>query len=311
MRASRLTLALALAFAGAALASALPGTAAAADDAWKAEFKTVRFGVLSGENEKDRRAAYGPFRDYLKRELGVDVKIYTASSYAGVTEALAANQIEFAFLGSSAYAAAWESTGGKVEPLLSRLQKDGSTGYYSIVVVKTDSPYKTIDDLKGKTLAFADPNSTSGYNVPYFKLLKEGYTPEKFFGRIPFSGSHETGVLGVVNGQYDAATTYRTNELRGIPSNMVDKGMIPANSVRVIWTSPEITSGPFTARSNLPAGLKKRVSQLVFDVPNKDPAAFEKMAKGQKGWIRVDHKRYEWIVEMRKEIRKLRRKRDS
>jgi phosphonate transport system substrate-binding protein len=188
---------------------------------WKAQFKTIQIGFLSGENEKERRSRNEPFRDYLQKNLGVEVKIFTASSYAGVIQALASNQIEFAFLGSSAYAAAWEVSKGTVEPLLSRVEEDGSTGYFSIAVVKTDSPYKSIADLKGKVYAFADPNSTSGYQVPYFNFRKEGFMPETHFGKTVFAGSFENGIMGVLNGQFDAASVHMTNEHRGIPASMI------------------------------------------------------------------------------------------
>ncbi len=107
---------------------------------WKSQYKTVRIGVLSGENEKDRLQRYGGFKTYMSNELGVPVEIFTASSYDGVIQALAGKQIEFAFLGSSAYAAAWTETKGNVEPLLAKREADGSTGYYSVVVVRCDSP---------------------------------------------------------------------------------------------------------------------------------------------------------------------------
>jgi len=222
------------AFLGTALTAAVLVTAlhapAAADD-WKSKVDTIRFGILSSENEKDHTQRYSAFKAYLEKNLGVEIETYTASSYDGVIQALAADQIEFAFLGSSAYAAAWTETDGGVEPLVSRLQDDGSTGYYSVVAVRCDSPYKSIEDLQGKTLAFADPDSTSGYAVPYFNLLKQGYNPETYFGATPFSGAHETGVLGVINGQFDAAATYITNDIAGVPQRMVEKGMIKAGEV--------------------------------------------------------------------------------
>lgn len=297
----------------AAVLLAGPAQTALADEAWKSEIKELRFGVLSGENEKDRITRYSGFEAYLEENLGVPVEIYTASSYDGVIQALAADQIEFAFLGSSAYAAAWKETNGGVEPLVSRIEADGSTGYFSIVAVRCDSGYQKVEDLQGKTLAFADPDSTSGYAVPYFNLLKQGYNPETYFNATPFSGSHETGVLGVVNGQFDAAATYINNDVAGVPQRMVEKGMIKEGEVCWIWKSPEITSGPFTARKNLPAELKQTMKQLVLDIPEKDPEAFASMAGNEKqiGWFEVDHERYAWIVEMREEIRKIRRNRGS
>jgi phosphonate transport system substrate-binding protein len=159
-------------------------------------------------------------------------------------------------------------------------------------------------------LAFADPDSTSGYSVPYFNLSKE-VEPESFFAAIPFSGSHEAGVQAVINGTFDAAATYMTNETNGVIPRMVTKGMIEADTICPIWQSPEITSGPLAARTNLPQGLIDAMTAAVMAIPEKDKAAFIEMTGGddstQKGWIEVDHTRYEWIIEMRDWLKKQRR----
>ena len=181
---------------------------------WKADYKTVKFGILSGENEQDRLARWKGFEAHLETTLGVDVEIFTAGNYDGVIQALADDQIEFAYLGSSAYAAAYTASEGGVQPILATESLTGATGYYSIVTVRCDSGYKTIDDLKGKVLAFADPASTSGYAVPLYNLVQQGYVPETFFSGIPFSGSHEAGVQGVVNKQFDAAAPIKTTKPR-------------------------------------------------------------------------------------------------
>ena len=279
-------------------------------DEWKQDYQVVKFGILSGENEKDRIARYTPFEEYLERELGVEVEIFTAGAYDGVIQALGADQIEFAFLGSSSYAAAYTATDGGVVPLVSRLQNDGSTGYYSVVVTQCDSGLNDLASLEGKVLAFADPDSTSGYAVPYFNIAKE-VDPKTYFSAIPFSGSHEAGVAGVVQGTFDAAATYMTNETSGVIPRMVEKGMIAEGEACPIWKSPEITSGPLTARSNLPQGLIEAMRTAVMEVPEKDPAAFKEMSGGetstQKGWITVDKERYQWIVDMRAWLKKQRR----
>ncbi|MEM1149106.1 MAG: phosphonate ABC transporter substrate-binding protein [Pseudomonadota bacterium] len=288
---------------------ALTATGALAAD-WKTDYQVVKFGILSGENEKDRIARYTPFEEYLEAELGIEVEIFTAGNYDGVIQAMAADQIEFAFFGSSSYAAAYTETNGGVEPLLSRLQNDDSTGYYSIVVTRCDSGLNDIASLEGKVLAFADPDSTSGYAVPYFNLAKE-VDVNSYFAATPFSGSHESGVQGVVNGTFDAAATYMTNETNGIIPRMVTKGMLEEGAACPIWQSPEITSGPFTARTNLPQGLKDAMKDAVMTIPEKDPEAFVEMTGGadstQKGWIEVDHSRYEWIVDMREWLKNERR----
>lgn len=288
-------------FTATALLALLAAPAFAED--WRPDYKVVRFGILSGENESDRVARYTPFQEYLEKTLGVEVEIFTAGNYDGVIQALSANQIEFAFLGSSAYAAAYTASEGNVVPLLTSLQNDDSTGYYSIVAVRCDSGYKSLDDLKGKVMAFADPDSTSGYAVPLYNLVQQGYDPAVHFAATPFSGSHEAGVQGVVNGQFDAAATYINNEKNGIPQRMVAKGMIAEGEVCWIWTSPEITSGPFTARANLPQGLMDEMKAAVMATPTAAPEAFKEMTGGenstQKGYVEVNHDRYQWIIDMR------------
>ena len=167
---------------------ALMATSAVADD-WEKDYQIIKFRIRSGENEKDRNAPYTPFEHNLEKALGVEVEIFTAGSYDGVIQALGADQIEFAFLGSSAYAAAYTGTDGGVEPLISRLRKDGTTGYYSVVVTRCEDGYRSISDLKGKVLAFADPGLNSSYAVPYYNIAKEVDT-KSFFSAIPFSGSY-------------------------------------------------------------------------------------------------------------------------
>lgn len=283
---------------------ALPAFAQSAD--WRTDYQTVNIGFLSGENEQDRITRSEPLIQHLEKTLGVNVEIFLAGNYDGVIQAQAANQIEFAFHGSSSYAAVYTETEGKVTPLLTTKNLDGSTGYYSTIVVRCDSGITSIDQLKGKTLAFADPDSTSGYAVPLYNLVQAGYEPETFFGAIPFSGSHEAGVQGVVNKTFDAAATYQDTKLAGIYQNMERKGMIEAGQVCVIWESPEITSGPFTASPNLPAAMIEDVTAAVEAFPTADAEGYKLYTSFDPadenptvGYVRVDHSRYQWIVDMR------------
>ncbi len=307
MHITRRVLAGAAAFAAASVAFA--GPAAAAD--WRSEVETVRFGILSGENEKDRVARYTPMQKYLENALDKPVEIFTASSYAGVMQALASDQIEFAFFGSSSYAGAYEEMGDKVIPLLTRMGPDGSKGYYSVLAVRCDSGLKTVEDLKGKTLAFSDPNSTSGYAVPLFNLKKQGIDPDTYFEATPFSGSHEGGIVGVVNGTYDAAVTWWTNENRSNIKRMADKGMIQQSDVCVVWKSPEITNGPFATRSNLSKELVNEMVGAMTMFAALEPESMAETIGENMTFTPVTHQRYQWIVDMREDLRKLRRKRGS
>lgn len=287
-----------------ALLVGVPALAQSAD--WRADYQTVNIGFLSGENEQDRLTRTAPLKAHLEATLGVNVEIFLAGSYDGVIQAMAANQIEFAFHGSASYAAAYTATDGTVVPLLTSVNADGSTGYYSIITVRCDSGITSLDQLAGKTMAFADPDSTSGYTVPYYNLVQQGYEPTSFFGATPFSGSHEAGVQGVVNGTFDAAATWQDTPLSGVFQRMELKGMIDPGQVCSIWQSPEITSGPLTARANLPVEMIDDVTAAVEAFPTADPEGWDFYTSRDPadtnptvGYVRVDHDRYQWIIDMR------------
>jgi hypothetical protein len=146
-------------------------------------------------------------------------------------------------------------------------------------------------------------DSTSGYAVPLYNLVQQGYDPETFFSGIPFSGSHEAGVQGVVNKQFDAAATYQDNETSGVYQLMVTKGMIKEGEVCVIWQSPEITNGPITTRNNLPQPMIDEVKAALLALPTAAPEVYKEMTGGEtstdKGYIEVNHERYQWIIDMR------------
>ncbi|QPH52923.1 phosphate/phosphite/phosphonate ABC transporter substrate-binding protein [Pontivivens ytuae] len=283
--------------------------------AWQDDYQTIRFGILSGENEQDRLERNEPLRVHLEETLGVEVEIFTAGNYDGVVQAIAADQIEIARFGSSSYAAAYTATNGEVVPFLTTEKQNGNTGYRSIIVSRCDSGIDTLADAAGKVMAFADPDSTSGYAVPYYNLVeREGITPETYFSAVPFSGSHEAGVQGVVNGTFDVAATWRNDEYDGVYQRMVAKNMIDDGEVCVIWESPEITSGPWTARANLPEEMIADVAAAIQSFPSTDPEGWQlytNFTEGEEnpdtGFIPVTHERYQWIVDMRAWLRDQRR----
>lgn len=294
---------------------ALIATSPALAEGWKDDYQVVKFGILSGENESDRLDRNEPMRAYLEQTLGVKVEMFTAGNYDGVVQAMAADQIEAATFGSSSYAAVYTATNGGVVPTLTSIKKDGNTGYRSIVVTRCDSGIKSLADAKGKVHAFADPDSTSGYAVPYFNFItNEGITPEEYFSAVPFGGSHEADVTGVVNGTFDTASTYENNEIDGIYQRMVTKGMIPEGVVCKIWESPEITSGPWTFRSNLPPEMIEEITSAIEKFPAVDPEGYKLYSSFDPddenpdvGYTRVNHDRYQWIVDMRDWIKNQRR----
>jgi phosphonate transport system substrate-binding protein len=287
--------------------TAFDARSARAND-WRSRFSTLNFGVVSSENEADRIVRYKTFVAYMEGRLGVPLKMHQATDYAGTIEALKAGKLEFARFGPAAYAQAWLITGGKVEPIVVETDSDGLVGYHAVVVVKAESPYKSIADLRGKSFAYADPNSTSGFIAPAFFLREDGINPETFFGRTGFSGSHENSIMAILNGTYDAGATWWTNDERNNVARMEGKGMIPTGQTRMIWKSPKLPSSPWAIHTDMPASLKADVRATLLALPTADPQAWKELTDGKnQGMQEITHADYEPIVRMIKDNQRARR----
>ena len=93
--------------------------------------------------------------------------------------------------------------------------------------VKATSPYKSIDQLKGKNLGLVDPNSTSGNNVPRFELDKLGISDaDTYFGKVVFTGSHENAMLALTQGTVEVAANQWTTDNNSTLAQMLTKGML-------------------------------------------------------------------------------------
>ena len=266
---------------------------------WRQKYPEVTVGVITSENEADRVMRYKPVLAYFEKTLGVKVNWRSATDYAGIIEGVKAGKIEIARFGPASYAKAWQVTKGAVEPLVGELDKNGDFGYYSVAVVKKDSPYKTIEDLKGKKFAFADPNSTSGHQAPRYFLQEAGIDVDKFFGSTAFSGSHESSVIALLNGTFDGVATAYNSEDRNMMTRMEGKKMIEPGQWRVIWKSPLLPSSPWAMSTKLPPEMRNEVRQALLKMKDADPVAWKSLTDGKAGAYRsVTHADYEAVVRM-------------
>jgi phosphonate transport system substrate-binding protein len=276
---------------------------------WKAQVPVLRIGLMGGENESDRLGRYEAYRKLFEDTFQVPTRTYAASDYAGVLQAFSAKQIEISGLGASAYAGAWLDTNGGVEPLVVPEEADGSVAYVSVLVVRADSGITTLEQLRGKSLAWADPNSTSGYLIPRFALRRQGIGVEsgQYFSRTGFGGGHEQAVVAVLQGQYDAACTWASGQgdvaqgySRGNLRAMVEKGMLNMRDLRIVWTSDPIPNGPLACRTELPASFKEDMKLFHLALPKAYPEIYRQVERGAgTGYREVGHAMFDIIVQLR------------
>ncbi|MCS6931559.1 MAG: phosphate/phosphite/phosphonate ABC transporter substrate-binding protein [Acetobacteraceae bacterium] len=286
---------------------------------WAAQVPQIRIGLLGGENEADRLGRFEPYRALIERTFEVPARLFPASDYAGVMQALGARQLEVAGMGPAAYAGAWMDTNGGIEPLTITQQADGSIAYVAVMVVRRESGIENLQQMRGRSLAWADPNSASGYLIPRFQLRRQGIgvEPGQFFGRTGFGGGHEQAVVAMLQRQYDAAVTWASGigdvnqgYSRGNLRSMVEKGMLNMADVRIIWTSEPIMNGPMAARTDLPEAFKRDFQMFQLALAKAHPEIARQIARGDTlGAVEGFHQDYELFVEMRREEAAARRRR--
>lgn len=286
---------------------ALVTTTALATTAQAQAITGFNIGILGGENAQDRMTSNECFRAKVEEALGVPVKIFTPADYDGVVQGMLGGTIDFAGLGASAYAKIYLNNPDAVAPVLTKQNLDGSTGYYAIGFARSDSGITSMEDAKGKSFAFADPNSTSGYLVPGAELM-ETYGPlDAYFSEVKMSGGHEQSIVGVANGDFDAAVSWadglgawEDGFNSGAFRKAADAGIVDMNDIVEIWRSKLIPEGPFVIRQALPADVKAKVTAIADTMWQDDPACAYALSHGDAmDLVPIAHDAYEGIIAAR------------
>ena len=220
----------------------------------------VRVGLIPSEDSRAMLASSQQLLDALEKNLGMKVQGFVAADYNGVIEAMRSNHVEVAYLGPFSYVLG--TTVADIEAFATaETSKSGRTFYRSQIITRSDSGIKEIGDLKGKTFAFVDPSSTSGHLFPKAGLIKLGIDPDKFFGRVLFTGSHDANALAVANKRVDAATIADR-----ILDAAVQKNLVKRDDIHVVWSSDAIPESPTCWRKNLSAELKTKIKAAFLDI---------------------------------------------
>ncbi|WP_170604505.1 phosphonate ABC transporter substrate-binding protein [Ruegeria arenilitoris] len=293
------------------IVAALVATTVMATPAIAQEISEFRIGLLGGENAQDRLNNNECLRKYTEEELGVETKLFAPADYDGVIQGLLGGTIDMAWLGASGYAKTYLSDPEAVEPVLVKVNVDGGYGYYSIGFARKDSGINSLEDMKGKTFGFGDPNSTSGYLIPSIEIPQAtGATMDSgdYFGEVKFTGGHEQTIVAVNNGDVDGGVTWadglgdwEDGFNSGALRRAVDAGLVDMNDMVMIWQSKPIPEGPIVLRTALPADVKEKMTTLMAGLAVKDRDCFYGVAAGEaKAFEPITHDAYEIIIEARK-----------
>jgi phosphonate transport system substrate-binding protein len=216
-------------------------------------------GLIPAENNEEVAAQFEGVRKDLEEQLGQSIRVFQATDYTGIIEAMGNGQVDFAWFGPVSGMLAYQQHGAV--PFAVGVSKEtGESTYQSLILTRADSDIQSLTDLEGKDVAFVDPASTSGGLVPTFMVVNEiGKNPEEFFGRLVFAGTHDASVMALINGSAEAAAVADF-----LLEGMIDRGIVSRNDFRVIAESDPIAGPPLMYIDDLDEELKANLTQAFL-----------------------------------------------
>ncbi|MDJ0772387.1 MAG: phosphonate ABC transporter substrate-binding protein [Mastigocoleus sp. MO_167.B18] len=256
--------------------------------------KEIVMGLIPIENNEETIEKFEPMRVFLEKRLERPVKVFTATDYAGVIEAMKRDKVDIAWFGPLSYVLAEKEADAEAFAVGVR-KSTGLSTYKSIFVVPGNSEVQSIQDLEGKSVAFVDPASTSGSLVPTYLVKKAtGKMPQEFFGKLSYAGGHDAAELAVKNKTVDAAAD---NDITY--NKMLKRGLISKETNRILLESEPLPGLPLTYRRELDESLKAKIRDSILNA-HKD---IKVSGYGElKRYDPVDPQDYQLIRDMVKEL---------
>jgi len=225
--------------------------------------EVLRISAIPDESPTELQRKFKPLGEYLSKETGMKVEFTPVTDYAAVVEALATKKIDMAWLGGFTYVQTKIRTNGTANPIIQRVEDEKFT---SVFIVPADSSLKSLSELKGKTMAFGSPSSTSGHLMPRYFLMQAGINPDKDFKNIAFSGAHDATVAFVASGKADvgalnASVWVKLNEAKN-PNALKSK---------VLSTTPPYFDYNWTVRGDLDPATVKKITDAFLKLDASNP----------------------------------------
>jgi phosphonate transport system substrate-binding protein len=225
--------------------------------------EVLRISAIPDEAPTELQRKFKPLGEYLAKETGMKVEFTPVTDYAAVVEALATKKIDMAWLGGFTYVQTKIRTNGTANPIIQRVEDEKFT---SVFIVPADSQLKALSELKGKTIAFGSPSSTSGHLMPRYFLMQAGVNPDKDFKNIAFSGAHDATVAFVASGKADvgalnASVWVKLNEAKN-PNALKSK---------VLSTTPPYFDYNWTVRGDLDPATVKKITEAFLKLDANNP----------------------------------------
>jgi len=217
---------------------------------------TLVFTYTPVEDPALYKDAFADFQAHLSKVTGKRVIYYTVHSNSAQVEAMRSGRLHVAGFstGPTGYAV---NLAGYV-PIAVKGDEKGFHGYNLITIVRKDSGINSMADLKGKKVAHTSASSNSGNLAPRALFPEQGLVPDVDY-KVFYSGKHDQSILGVFNGDYDAAPV-----ASDVYDRMVDAGRVDGSVLKVIYRSPRFPTSAFGYAHNLKPELAKKIQEAFY-----------------------------------------------
>ncbi len=215
-------------------------------------------GLFQPDREKND-ATYRPLAAHLAQRLGRPVELRTVDTWEGLAKSLASGETDLALMGPWGYVLANHSAGAQA---IATILYEGKPEYFAIMVTHPDSGIRTVADLKGRSFAFGDKGSTSGYLIPLHYFMKQGIKPDTYFSKVLYT-KHQAIQTQVAAGQLDAGADFNRNR-----NTMIEQGLIKAERSVIIWQSAPLPNDAFAVSQTVFAdkALVSKLQQALLEV---------------------------------------------
>ena len=254
----------------------------------KKEEKVIKMGFVPLKNSEKLVEDLKPISDYLSERLGVKVEAFTASNYIGVVEGLGSGSVDFGIIPPFSSLLAQKQSSAK--PILTSKGKTGKPGYTAELYVRKDSGIKSLQDVKGKKVAFVDPSSSSGYIYPGAMLVEAGLNLDKDIS-YQFSGGHDKSLQLLLTKDVDVIATFD-----GVEDRYAKDFPQAKTDIQKLATSDMIPGVMVTTSSKMDKELQEKLEKALRDVEN-DPKMKELFTKmfSITGFTDVDQDAYKKV----------------
>jgi phosphonate transport system substrate-binding protein len=262
--------------------------AAAMADAPRAAEAPLHLVLTPSQKPTDLMAAGEEFGQALARLVGTPVRVTVASDYAAVIEALRNRTADLAFVHPAGYVLANREAKAMI---VAKNLWHGKGTFTSRIYVRKDSGVTRLEELRGKTIAFVDPSSTSGYVYPMVLLIQRGLVrnrdPKTFFREVVFAGSHDAGMRALLNGHVDALASFDMAREQYLKDE--------AERERIAWVAetPAIPEAGIAAREGLDPATFAKVRAALIKMRGPEYAALLKRVYDIDGFEPADDREYD------------------